>query len=452
MAEYDHFKHGLSKGEFFAEGPHDFERRPVVLLQGDFGEDARTTVQHELTHMLARYYYPQLPVWLNEGLARYLETLTCDGTTAVIGRPSPRSRFWQGPLQVHATPMGPAALLPVADASSVEELRAMPPAVFYATRRGDLTRGEEVKASVEQSEHYQAAWGLVHLLSTDAVYGSAFADYLRRIRAGAPERVAWAESIGRLDAAKLETDYRAALIAKEHTLLRTKYVPIAPAPEQVRRMDDAEVHALWARLRDWSGEREKEAAAEVALARTDATVPSIAEVLAQWDAVHGDRAGAEKTIEGALAQHPADPTLWNTLGWFLANDLRDALRDAHAASPDTTSALRRVADKLAPIATSASEYDLLAHVSAMNRSADDALANEKRAVAADPNCVPCLGFAAQVMLAKGMPREALDVATLALGLSAESGAPPWIAAIARRASTAAVATPAEAKAPDAAAR
>src|SRR5258708_7691786 len=64
MAEYDQFRHGLSKGEFFAEGPHDFERRPVVLLQGDFGEDARTTVQHELTHMLARYYYPQLPVWL----------------------------------------------------------------------------------------------------------------------------------------------------------------------------------------------------------------------------------------------------------------------------------------------------------------------------------------------------------------------------------------------------
>jgi hypothetical protein len=55
----------------------------------------------------------------------------------------------------------------------------------------------------------------------------------------------------------------------------------------------------------------------------------------------------------------------------------------------------------------------------MQGKADEALAYEKRAVAVDPNCLQCLAEAAGILYAKGLVPEALETATLALGLAPE---------------------------------
>jgi hypothetical protein len=82
-------------------------------------------------------------------------------------------------------------------------------------------------------------------------------------------------------------------------------------------------------------------------------------------------------------------------------------------------ALADIAAHLAPIADSASQLDLLANVSGLQGNLDEVLAYEKRAVSADPNCVPCLAEAATVMYGKGLTGEALRTAIFALGLLPE---------------------------------
>jgi hypothetical protein len=49
-------------------------------------------------------------------------------------------------------------------------------------------------------------------------------------------------------------------------------------------------------------------------------------------------------------------------------------------------AFQPIATKLAPIAKGAAEFDLLAHASLLDAKPDAALAYEKSAVAAGPNC------------------------------------------------------------------
>ena len=87
QASYYEFAPRTTAAMFVPFGRNDFERRPFALLGGTFDDSARANVQHELTHLFVRYYYPQAPVWLNEGLARYLETLKVEGGVATLGRP-----------------------------------------------------------------------------------------------------------------------------------------------------------------------------------------------------------------------------------------------------------------------------------------------------------------------------------------------------------------------------
>jgi tetratricopeptide (TPR) repeat protein len=83
---------------------------------------------------------------------------------------------------------------------------------------------------------------------------------------------------------------------------------------------------------------------------------------------------------------------------------------------DYALALHDTATELAPIAESAAELDLLGRYYAGRGNLDEGLAYERRAVSADPNCVPCLSAAAKMLNDKGHVREALEVATHAVGL------------------------------------
>ncbi len=84
--DYAALRPAASAGQFFPGGLHDFERRPLAVFGGDFVNSTRTVLLHELTHLFVHYYYPQAPTWLNEGLAKYFETLVIEDGTAILGR------------------------------------------------------------------------------------------------------------------------------------------------------------------------------------------------------------------------------------------------------------------------------------------------------------------------------------------------------------------------------
>ena len=258
--------------------------------------------------------------------------------------------------------------------------------------------------------------------------------HLDRLHNGEPEASAWDGTLGDLDdPSRLEADYKASLAPVEVTTLRTSYAPRPSAAESVRAMDDTEVHLLWARLRDWESPGARAIAeADLAEAQRDLQNPDVAMVEALWEAHAGRREAAERVLQDALSAHPDDARLWSALGWLTF----ERTSRPNAPSSEAALALAPIATKLAPIAKSAAEFDLLARASLLDQKPDAAIAYEKSAIAADPNCIECLGGAAMAMLAKGMGKEALEVATLAQGLSPEGEPPRWLAPLVQRAKTA----------------
>jgi tetratricopeptide (TPR) repeat protein len=71
-------------------------------------------------------------------------------------------------------------------------------------------------------------------------------------------------------------------------------------------------------------------------------------------------------------------------------------------------------------ADTAAEIDLIAHVRFVEGEPAQALAEEKRALALDPNCVDCLAYAADVLAAQGLYREALETGKMAITFARES--------------------------------
>ncbi len=430
---YHEFAPATTSAQFMSAGPRDFERRPLALLGGDFDDRTRENLQHELTHLFVRFYYPQVPLWLNEGLARYLETLKVEDGTATLGRAPRDSRFGRGPWRRGS---GGAVLIPMTEAPPVGRLLRMGHGEFYAKDGLDLRMPDGRAALKAQMANYQAAWCLVHLLNDSPKYAPAFRAYLERLRAGERDATAWAATVGAIGADQLEADYKASLTPDQVTTLRTKYSPPAPAPAPapVRPMQDAEVHVIWARLHNWGAPEGHRAAEEdVREAALTPDAPGVATIEAWWAAEAGDGAKAKAMLHDAVLAHPENPRLWNALGWLT---LAEVERPG-ASVADARGALAPIVEKLVPLATSAAQLDFLAHAALLNRDPDATLAYEKRAIAVDPNCIDCLGEAAKAMLAKGLGKEALEVATLAQGLAPEGATPPWLTTLVGRARTAA---------------
>lgn len=66
-------------GVFFTRLPGDLEPQPAVLSLGeDLADEDGELFLHELTHRFLHERYAAIPPWLNEGLAKYYETLRID--------------------------------------------------------------------------------------------------------------------------------------------------------------------------------------------------------------------------------------------------------------------------------------------------------------------------------------------------------------------------------------
>ena len=414
-------------GFFVPNGLHDFERRPFAVLGGDFVDETREVLQHELTHLFVSHYYPQVPVWLNEGFARYLETIKIDDGVATLGRAPRQQRFWRGAWG--QDPKTGAVNLPMGQAPTTASLRAMAPSEFYGAWSNN--RYDNSDAAKVAAIHYQAAWCLVHMLIESPKYAPFFTQYLNRIHEGERDGVAWEKTLGTLDPELLEADYKVALMPNEVTLQRSKYTAAADAPEHVAAMSNPPVHALMARLRDWNSDDGRRAAeADLAEARRGAETTEVAEVDAMWALHQKNPKAAEQLLREAVARNGADPSLWNALGWVVLHESnRLTLEDRQAA-------MAQIAAKLAPIAKSAAQLDLLGTERLLAGKPDDALAYEKRALGVDSNCTECLATTAAALLKKGLPNEALDVANLGLGISTEGARPARLMMLAERAQNA----------------
>jgi prepilin-type processing-associated H-X9-DG protein len=291
---------------------------------------------------------------------------------------------------------------------------------FYGPPSSIANSWSADKANKAGELHYAGAFSLVRLLLVNPTYEKPFSNYLHQLHSGKSHAEAWETSVGALGAQKLEADYRAWLVPPNKTARRRPYPSTSPAPQSARSMSDAEIHVLWARLRDWSDHQARLAAeadiAEAALREPHHIEVSLARALMAME--YGDYAVAEKALTGSGA--PPDRRLLNALGWMR---LQALARNESPPWPAVGSALHPVAERLEPIAKSAAELDLLARYHRSRGEIAQGLLLERRALSADPTCIPCLVFTGQLLYADGHVEEALATAQRALS-TLPDGAPP----------------------------
>jgi hypothetical protein len=137
-----------------------------ILIGPDQGSDSLRSVFHEYAHLVVSNVAPDLPVWMNEGLAEYYSSfeLGNDGRSVMFGRP----------IDAHIRELLTEVWMPVG--------------TLVATTHDSPQYNENSRRSV----FYAESWLLVHMLQVGKPDRQpAFMEYLREITNGRPPDAAW---------------------------------------------------------------------------------------------------------------------------------------------------------------------------------------------------------------------------------------------------------------------
>ncbi len=180
----------------FVEG----QDRYYILLRSDVpGPNPYVIVFHEYFHSLTVPYFPDMPLWLAEGLADFYANAEIDSKTVGLGIPS------QGWLQL------------------LREQPILPLDVLFRVDRSSPYYNEKSKTSI----FYAESWALTHylLLGDNRSHRKALADFLTHLERGEP--IGQAESAAFGDLKELQSQFNDYI--HRHTY---NYLKI-PAPPRV---------------------------------------------------------------------------------------------------------------------------------------------------------------------------------------------------------------------------
>ncbi len=389
---------------FTSQLPGDLEPRPTLVLpREDLADENRETFLHELTHRFLHERFASLPVWLNEGLAQYHETLRAGPSGIVLGEIggvdfSDRSVFWESSRGNDSTLQVPAYRAP-----KVWDLINDDWTLFYAAAASADPTQPSQKEREQQTLNYAAAYKLVHyfLNGPDAADRARFASFLAAVERGERARGAFLETFG-AELPRLEEAFHRYLTA---TGLNVRNVNDpggpTPAPVTARTMSDAEIHLLWARLLP----RDKDTLPAVRreLDEALASEPGSPEVhyfraLFSLGQDQLDEAGRE--LDAALAARPDEPR------YLLARVAWHERHEQGAASTVPTELL----DHLVRTATSASQLRGAAYHLRLQGRVEEGFRLIDWALAADPLCWACQETRALLLADAGK----LDLAVAAM--------------------------------------
>ena len=219
-----------------------------VVTHADAVRDgASGTFTHELTHRFVAACFPELPPWLNEGLACTFEGTQVRDGHIVFGLPryviaDVAERETRTVRGTYVTAM-PGRAVPTAS-----ELVELTPAAFY-----DATTGPSVSSAAEAlSGRYAAAWGLVHLLEAggNPDLHVRFTAFLADLRGGQlPARDAFARRFRDVD---LDAALRAHLRGGTYVVQRIPFDVGDSNLADARAASTGETHLLLAEVELYS--------------------------------------------------------------------------------------------------------------------------------------------------------------------------------------------------------
>jgi hypothetical protein len=337
-----------------------------IVIPADPGRDGWQVYQHELTHHLVRWCLPRAPSWLNEGLAKLLETATVeDGKMAVGIPPFALVRSREPPVEGHFRGIR-VVRLPIDVLPPIQKVLGMSSLVE-----------EGVHGGLHSAGNYATAWALVHLLELGAAdLHGRFQAYLGELtRYDADAAALFARHFG--DAA-LQDRLDAYLGAGSFAYVVLRVAPVRRAPPRVRAMSESEAHLMWAWL--WFEADQDDGTARARQHLEEAGADPRARLRAQLVAALArlekeDAAGAERAVDSGLKGAPGDPALLQAKIELLLD------RQADASAP---------AERLRPLARTAGQLCAVGRADLAAGNARRALALGLRGLVASRRALSCL--------------------------------------------------------------
>ena len=180
------------------------------------GTNPFATMYHEYYHSLTIPFFPELPVWLSEGLADFFGQSQVNGSVATMGMPDP---------------------------ALIEELRQnklIPLDVLFHVDASSPYYNEENKVSV----FYAESWALTHylMIGDKQAHRQMLLDYASALASGSSPDQATAKTFG--DLKKLQDDLSRYIGKFSFSYFQMKApAELAPAELHVRELNDAEEEA-----------------------------------------------------------------------------------------------------------------------------------------------------------------------------------------------------------------
>lgn len=359
---------------------------PTIFVRGGWDQARRRTLRHELVHRYVAFYYPQAPLWLNEGLATLYSTLAVEDGQAIIGRRIPAvSKGRVRPLR---------ELLSMSRPEFYVEDDSLPP----------------LDRMIARAANYLGAWMVVHYLTCrDGPWRATLQAYLEGLTRGEREADVYARTFGRADLEALESGMLEHFAFRDLMLLHTAYTPAPPPPVALRPLRRAEVDTLFAWYRTISDEA-NEPASLALLQRSIEAEPTYAEAYYWRGLIARDRGQPQAALvdlEAALRLEPRSPAYATALV-----DLALAADDPRPVDERTRS-LELLVPALAKVARSAFSLLTVSRALATQGKTGAAHGFAMRATQADVGCAACWHQRAELSWTLGKADDALASIELA---------------------------------------
>lgn len=419
--DYDALR-GENTAGFFARNAFGYiaDMNDHIVVRDGSGVPTERIFQHELAHRFVAACFPATPIWLNEGIASYFETLELKDDVLRIGQPPyvmtdfAYRPMWNQVQGRRVNMVAPARLPPVF------ELVRMNPGTFYV-------RGTSDEAVEQTVYHYAGSWALVHFLELgEPVFSKRFHDYLRSLKDPSTDpQASFAQAFAQSD---LQSRFDAYLRKPNPAHVTLDAVSPENAPAKVRSMSEAESELHWAWL--WTTVGAKRPTIEVHLkqALKDPAQQVGAKALqALLDAGAGDMPRARSILNEARAAAPNNSEL---LALALDVELEmwpgaakpgaaqsDAPRRVEASEyPGWLDRVRALMAKLRPTARTADELRVLARGDLALGDHDAALAHINQSIELYPSHWGSRVERARACMASGLGECTLAELRVALNL------------------------------------
>ncbi len=326
------------------------------------GTNPFATMYHEYYHSLTMPYFPELPIWLSEGLADFFGESQVNGSVATMG---------------------------VADPALIEALRQnklIPLDVLFHVDASSPYYNEENKVSV----FYAESWALTHylMIGDKQAHRQMLVDYATALSSGLTPDQAAAKAFG--DLKKLQDDLSRYIGKFSFSYFQMKApAELAPAELHVRELSDAEEEAY--RGGFFAVRRRPEAKQILQNAvNLDPKLALAHQNLGIEEYLEGNRDSALTSISEAVKLDPKNGfarylraylTFFGAGGFPQDSQIEEDLRQAVAMKPD-----------FAPANALLGLY-----LSSRRQNAEEALAYAKKAVSLEPGNTEFVYDLAQVL-------------------------------------------------------